>query len=214
MPRTRRLPYARLAPIVMTLALAVACGEGSAPRTPATREVQPFAGPPANAVLVRGSKDGDPPPPPLDTLSSAVGSSSGALALAADGTTLATPTVTFDILHRATFTSNLEGTAGWMAWGKAIQPKGSRIEGYAEVYYGTGYLRGSGTVRISDAKGALTIDFAKHLDTQNATIWTACTGDPSGACAIIYYRGAAYTPTGGRTVIVAGRLLVGVPARQ
>lgn len=184
--------------VAALLVVAAACADSSSPRQPDVRPV-PLDGPTLAPIVVSGGEDSDPPPPPIDTLSAAVGD---------------TPSLTFQLIHRATFTSDLAGTMGWIAWGSATQPKGTRVEGSSQVYYGKGYLRGTGVVRISDARGALTIDFAKQLDTTSAVVTTTCSAKEGGACATLGFRNASYTPTGGVAARASGKLLVGIPSRQ
>lgn len=199
---------------IASLALVAGCAEGNAPRE--LEKVEAFGEPPLSYIEFEGGKDGEPPPPPKDTLSRADGApmESASLMSAESGATqsLASSSVSFSILHRATFTSDLEGTMGWIAWGRAPQPKGTYIEGEAEVYYrADSPLSGKGVVRIIDGKGSVTIDFARHLDTKNATINTACKAEKGGACATLYYRGATYRPRDSKVgTLVSGRLLVGV----
>ncbi|HYD53460.1 MAG TPA: hypothetical protein VEA99_12565 [Gemmatimonadaceae bacterium] len=184
--------------LAASLLVVSACSDAGDPKGPEA-SVDPVAGGAQAYVEVIGGEDSDPPPPPVDTMSVSEGGGYS---------------TSFYIMHRATFTSNLEGTRGWIAWGLAKQPAGTDVAGGSEVYYEKGYLRGKGEVRISTRRGSLYIDFARHLDTANAIIHTNCKGERGGACATLAFRGAVYAPYYGRAERVSGRLYVGVPYKQ
>ena len=195
----------------VAMAFLAACADTNSPKELDT--LTELEGPPAAIIYVDGGRDGEPPPPPIDTLSRADGAMTESASLSdgsAQAAALSSASISFSILHRATFTSDLEGTMGWMSWGKAEQPKGTTLEGYAEVYYRQNYLAGKGAVKITDARGTLYIDFGKHLDVRNGSVSTSCRAEKGGACATLYYRGATYVPRDGRPGFASGRLLVGV----
>ena len=190
------LVHRLVVPAVLVLTLA-ACTERELPQE-STSAVSPTGAPLASFVAVEGGDDGEPPPPPIDTMAVSEGSGYSS---------------SFLITHRVTFTSNLEGTRGWLAWGVAKQPEGTDVAGGSEIYYEKGYLRGKGEVRISTRKGSLYIDFARNLDTANAIIHTNCKSERGGACATLGFKGAVYAPADGRAERVSGRLYVGVGAK-
>ena len=183
-------------PAVLVLTV-TGCADRELPQE-ATSSLSPTGVPLSSFVVIEGGDDGEPPPPPIDTMAVSEGSGYSS---------------SFRILHRATFTSNLEGTRGWIAWGEAKQPEGTDVAGGSELYYEKGYLRGKGEVRLATRRGSLYIDFARNLDTANAIIHTNCKSERGGACATLVFKGAVYAPVDGRAERVSGRLYVGVASK-
>jgi hypothetical protein len=165
----------RFAQIAVTALALAACAEGSAPEQESLSSAVPFEGKAGSFVEVIGGDDGLPPPPPIDTMSSAEGGGQNS---------------SFRIAHRARFTSDIEGTMGWIGWGDSKQPEGTRVDGESVVYYRKGELFGKGLIRMSTVRGTLYIDFAEHLDRENGIIHTACKSERGGACATLRFRGA------------------------
>jgi hypothetical protein len=184
--------------LLLVAAIAGGCAEASSPRSPEAAAPEVFSGPPASFVIIGGGPDGDPPPPPIDTMSSSEGGGQ---------------TTSFRIAHRARFTSDIEGTMGWIGWGESKQPEGTRVDGESVVYYRKGELFGKGLVRMSTVRGSLYIDFAEHLDRENGIIHTNCKSEKGGACATLRFRGAVFYPVNGRPERVSGLLLIGVPTK-
>lgn len=185
--------------LIPFLFVAAACAETNVPESPTDRPVVHDGPRPASVEVDPGDGESEPPPPPIDTMSVAYGSGGG---------------TTFQIAHRLTFTSDERGVMGWVAWGQSEQPRGTKVEGEAQLYYGTGYLEGKGVVRMVNSRGALTIDFARHLDRENAYFRTDCRSERGGACATLRYYGATYTPAYGNPVRVSGELHVGLRLKQ
>jgi hypothetical protein len=138
---------------------------------------------------------GEPPPPPIDTLSSLRVAPMGAALVAPGDTASAAPAAGI----RARYYLREDGKRGWIAFPQSIQPAGVTVDSAARIIIRDGRMGGAGTITVRDARGTLVIDLGKHLRGAGSEIRGSCGArrPGRGACATLVFEGVAFTPASG-----------------
>src|SRR5215207_10246149 len=119
--------------LLVAAAVLGACADVAAPGA-STSGLDPYTGGRSNALSVDRSliDDGDPPPPPLDTLSSATFSEDPLLALTASSLEDASAGP-WTMYFRSTYFSQKPLFKGWIAFNEHNQPEGTTVQGSGRV---------------------------------------------------------------------------------
>lgn len=187
----------------------------------ATESIQSFMSP----------GDGEPPPPPIDTLSelriettaldSAVADTTKTDTTKTDTTataaalTTTTSTDTVAMTLRVRYYLDEAGEHGWIAFPRDNQPPGVTVDSAARIIIHGQKIGGTGAIQITTAQGRVDIDLGQ-VGGAGTAIAGRCKRDERqvGACASVAFKGVRFTPSGGQASDRPAKLEVGVPARQ
>jgi hypothetical protein len=143
--------------------------------------------------------DGEPPPPPIDTLSEMrIGGVSAELT---------------DLIVRVRYYLDQKGTRGWVDFPTDNQPPGVRVDSAARIIIHGQKIGGTGTLQISDSAGVVDIDLSQ-IGGEGTVIAGRCRKEDrsaGGACATITFKQVRWAPTGGQPTTTTASLDVGVP---
>ena len=148
----------------------------------------PFTGQPAD--------DGDPPPPPLDTLATLVASTDDGVDVVAE--------------LRGTYYREESGDRGWIAFAPERQLAGVQSSPNARIILRGNRMGGFGTLTLPvKGGGTVTIDLAASLRATGSELAGSCSRREGGACGDVGIGRATFTDRAGRTRFVSGVLEIG-----
>lgn len=148
----------------------------------------PFTGQPAG--------EGEPPPPPIDTLSKVVASTDDGIDVVAE--------------LRGTYYREENGNRGWISFAPEGQLAGVTTSPNARIILRGNRMGGFGTLTLPvKGGGTVTIDLATSLRATGSEIAGSCSRREGGACADIGIGRATFTDRAGRTSFVSGVLEIG-----
>jgi hypothetical protein len=159
-------------------------------------------------------QDGEPPPPPIDTLASLRLAPSAAVASVVDPNAPAVPTTTVTPTTgiRARYYLREDGKRGWISFPRELQPAGVTVDSAARIIIRDGKIGGAGMIIVRDSRGTLTIDLSQHLRGIGTEISGRC-GPPRpgrGSCATLVFDGVPFTPVNGPPSTQRVQLDIGV----